>query len=411
MGFSILSFSAHDPSMSEGQKLVTSIVGTVVGHLLLFVLLGVLLFSERGRGAGSEAEKPREVIIALDELMERVEKIEPEPEPLPGEEPEPPRPEPRSFVDTAPVTPADRAPEKARYESDRSTVASTELLPDPDRPQEEGPTLEGDNPLSRLQLQRREHVDGALERPPGSLAVRPASRIPPRVKSPDATGKTAAGENRDPDGTRRSDQPHESADPGRERFFATPSESGGMVPAEESVDGALSRDQAEQEPAQPPSESEKKIETEPLEEIDGLQEEKMKQLFGDSYLGDGFSPESTQNSVNGTLTNRGESTVDAEETALGRYKKAVKDAVAQKWHRYQAEHADSLAAGILKLTFRVDAHGRVKGLKAANRDTDTVLTEFSLQAVKDAEIPPMPEEVSEMLGAGGLELKYDIIIY
>ena len=44
-------------------------------------------------------------------------------------------------------------------------------------------------------------------------------------------------------------------------------------------------------------------------------------------------------------------------------------------------------------------------------EANTLMVEFSLQAVIDANIPPMPTEVEEILGIGGLDLDYDFIIY
>jgi len=67
--------------------------------------------------------------------------------------------------------------------------------------------------------------------------------------------------------------------------------------------------------------------------------------------------------------------------------------------------------GILKLEFSVDRAGRVRDLQITKNEANAMLAEFSLRAIREAELPPMPAEVAESVGAKGLVIQYDIIIY
>jgi hypothetical protein len=60
---------------------------------------------------------------------------------------------------------------------------------------------------------------------------------------------------------------------------------------------------------------------------------------------------------------------------------------------------------------RVDKYGKIHNLRVVKNEANTLMVEFSLKAVMDAEIPSMPKEVSDILGVGGLDLDYDFIIY
>jgi hypothetical protein len=67
--------------------------------------------------------------------------------------------------------------------------------------------------------------------------------------------------------------------------------------------------------------------------------------------------------------------------------------------------------GFLKLRCRVDRHGNVHDLEVVENKANAILTDFSLRAILDADVPAMPEELAREYGPKGLELNYDIIIY
>lgn len=131
----------------------------------------------------------------------------------------------------------------------------------------------------------------------------------------------------------------------------------------------------------------------------------------DSLFAPGFSPEERQNVINGSLAKEGEDAVDAVATPMGRYKKAVRDAISSKWHEYRRKNADFVTWGILKLEFAVDPSGRVRDLQITKNEANAMLAEFSLKAIREAVLPPMPADVAKSVGSKGLVIQYDIIIY
>ena len=140
-------------------------------------------------------------------------------------------------------------------------------------------------------------------------------------------------------------------------------------------------------------------------------EKPMPRPADEALFSKGFSPEERQNVINGSLMREGADAVDAIGTPMGKYKKAVRDVISAKWHEYRQKNADLITWGILKLEFSVDRAGRVRDLQITKNEANAMLAEFSLRAIREAELPPMPAEVAESVGAKGLVIQYDIIIY
>ncbi len=95
-----------------------------------------------------------------------------------------------------------------------------------------------------------------------------------------------------------------------------------------------------------------------------------------------------------TISNRGDvPSVDAIESPKGRYTRQVEGQISKLWHRYSSFRRDS-GPGRVELTFYVTKKGKVVGLVIQDdKQSNVTLTEFSLRAVRNAEIPPMPADV------------------
>jgi len=117
------------------------------------------------------------------------------------------------------------------------------------------------------------------------------------------------------------------------------------------------------------------------------------------------------NKVSGTISNRGKAALNVEESELGKYKKAVTQAIERKWHRYRQNYADFVTYGSLRLKFKVNERGTPVNLKIAKNNSNAIMTEFTLKSILDADIPPMPKKIKELLRGRGLEITYDVIIY
>jgi len=440
--------------MSEQQKFFASVSGALIAHVLLLVVV-FLLLSTGSVGSASlnppEPERgPQEVVIDMNELMERL-KVE---TPIPEPEPEPDPILSRPYMSTDTNRPEAEAPENAIFESDRNTTAASELPPDSNLPQRERPTLAGDDRFDIFELETREYTDGEISQPSSmasassQLTQMQSSEAMPAdagfkaevegedLPNPESHGgddaENAEGAEEAPveeiaERSTRPDGSVEVSDDIEETMQNTFIDLNGEPDAsvrkmfEEGEDqfAAESEDEAEISAKADPDEekvmasgkvgNEGEVESE--SETEQEQTKEMTAAADSGIFAEGYNRERVQSRMNGTVSNTGDNAVDAEETPVGKYKKQVHDAIGKMWYRYLGKNKGNVTWGVLKLEMRVDKYGRVHNLQVVKNEANTLMVEFSLQAVMDADIPPMPKDVEEILGIGGLDLDYDFIIY
>jgi outer membrane biosynthesis protein TonB len=106
---------------------------------------------------------------------------------------------------------------------------------------------------------------------------------------------------------------------------------------------------------------------------------------------------------------------DGANTPKGRYIRKVTQAVEKKWHLFRTLMRDQVTYGALKVVFYVTKEGKVEDVKVVEDNTSNpVLTDFTLKAIRAAEIPPMPNEAAEMLplvDKQRLKIEYQVLIY
>lgn len=414
--------------MTESQKLFASLSGAVVAHLLFFIIVFLFLgmesvSSSSVRNPEQQEGAPREVTVMLEELIEFAQ-LEPEPEPEP-------EPVPRSFVSTDLNQREEVAPENPRFESDRNTSAATELMPNFELPQQEGPTLEGEEAIPFLQLQNREYIEESAAAAAADPTVAQSSAAP-------AAASTQVGQD-DENVEGQSDAPleeignvtsrpemaetdGEESETSQVRSFVDPNGGAFSIGApteKEDKERIAEMSEGAEEVGNRTDEAQEK--TAIAQEGDGSDKGEaqsdsdngsVQKMIGDEGLfAADFTPEERQNIVNGKLTNIGQNAVDAEDTPMGRYQQSIRMAIAKIWHRYRQDNADFVSWGVLKLEFHVDRGGGVNGLKILENNANSVLAEFSVKAIMDAKLPPMPEEVAKEVGGGDMKMNYDIIIY
>ena len=129
-----------------------------------------------------------------------------------------------------------------------------------------------------------------------------------------------------------------------------------------------------------------------------------------------FTPFTRVQQTKGTISNRGSRvSVDAEESPKGRYIRQVTGQVEKKWHIYRVLRRDGVTYGSLEITFYVNKKGKVEDLKVVNdKESNPILTGFTLQAIRDAEIPPIPADVLPSLPMNDqerLKVEYNVLIY
>ena len=116
-----------------------------------------------------------------------------------------------------------------------------------------------------------------------------------------------------------------------------------------------------------------------------------------------YQPYREKNHLAGAITNRGISSVNALGTPLGRYQKAVYDAIGSRWYAYMEAKRDLASLGTVRVTFYIDRTGRVQRLKVASNDANEAFANIALQAILDAKFPPLPDDLVSSLPPEGLD--------
>src|SRR5437588_2878921 len=116
-----------------------------------------------------------------------------------------------------------------------------------------------------------------------------------------------------------------------------------------------------------------------------------------------YQPLKERTRLAGAISNRGTSSVNAVGTPLGRYQKAIYDAVGSRWYAYMEQKADLVSLGTARIMFAIDRSGRVKNLKVISNDANEAFANVCLQSILDAKLPPIPEDAASALPPEGLE--------
>ena len=106
-----------------------------------------------------------------------------------------------------------------------------------------------------------------------------------------------------------------------------------------------------------------------------------------------YQAQKEQTRITGQLTNRGPSSVNAVGTPLGRYQKAVSDAIGSRWYYYMNKKMDLVSIGTAHLEAEVDAQGRVQKLRVISNNANEAFANICLQSFQEAHIPPIPPDL------------------
>jgi outer membrane biosynthesis protein TonB len=125
-----------------------------------------------------------------------------------------------------------------------------------------------------------------------------------------------------------------------------------------------------------------------------------------------YRPQKDQTRISGSISNRGISSVNALGTPLGRYEKILKDAIGSRWYAYMDARRDLTNIGTLQVHFFIDRRGQVKNLKITENTSNEAFANICLQAILEAQLPPIPDDVASTLPSEGLEIEgMNFIIY
>jgi outer membrane biosynthesis protein TonB len=280
--------------------------------------------------------------------------------PLPPPEPveeieitmiEPPAAEKPKFIDTN--APESAPPEQAAFEADRNTAAAA-----PEAGVEPGPlpTQEGrDQPFVELEEQAL-----ALAKPdeaPPAPVVPPTQAAPPVSPEPEKPQPEAKPEEQKP------------AEPEKDALLAA------AAPQKKPEE----RKEVPQPPAPPP--------TRPS-----------------------YQREARATRLSGSVSNRGKAAVAALATPLGRYRKAISDAIGSSWYHHIGSRMDMFSYGTIKVVFIIDRNGQARRPKVLSNTSNESFEIVTLESILSAEIPPIPPDILPTLEGGQIEIDYSFSI-
>ena len=119
-----------------------------------------------------------------------------------------------------------------------------------------------------------------------------------------------------------------------------------------------------------------------------------------------YRPQSIINRMQGNVSTRGHSSVSALGTPQGRFEKAVEDAVGSLWYYFIQQRSDLINAGTVRIEFVVSPSGEVLSARVVSNSSNETLATCSLQSVRQAKIPPMPQELIPLVPERGLEFTF-----
>jgi hypothetical protein len=390
-----------------------------------------------------------ELAVVMSERMSRAEEVKPEeeltllyPEQILPEPPAPPpvvpKPEEKSYIRTTQNARSEEAPKQADFVSDRNTKAASELPAD-EAGKKNMPSLDGIDP-ERGELASRDYKDGEIKEdgatpvPAMQMAQgAPAVPLDPVQKPVEVVRPPAPPPAPPPSPPPAPALPEKKVVEVAKAVPLTPLEAM-MREQDEGEAARLSVEPApkpkEVVPDQPPVKESpvpemRTVETPPApptpptppemrqpEAVGGAALDPVKRTAGPQDA-DAFSPFTRTSKVKGTISNRGETAVDAAETPVGRYMRQVTGAVEKKWHFLRRRNADAVTYGSLRLKFFVRADGRVAPptVLSDRAEADVRMLDFTLRAIMEAEIPPIPADLLPLLDGERLEVEDDVLIY
>ncbi len=110
----------------------------------------------------------------------------------------------------------------------------------------------------------------------------------------------------------------------------------------------------------------------------------------------------------GSISRTGRSALDVTDSPLGRYQAVISRAVEQEWQRNCVRHRDFITPGFLTVRFFVEPNGHVRTVQFVGKmETGEVQKGFTLNAIRDAEIPAMPAALKKEFASDPLELIFN----
>jgi hypothetical protein len=122
----------------------------------------------------------------------------------------------------------------------------------------------------------------------------------------------------------------------------------------------------------------------------------------------GFRGNQKKTAIIGSISRTGRSALNVADSPLGRYQAIISRAVELEWQRNCIRHRDLITPGFLTVRFFVENSGRVKLVQfVGDMETGVAQKGFTLNAIRDAEIPEMPASIKKEYASEPLEIIFN----
>lgn len=316
---------------------------------------------------------------------------------VPAAEPPPPAVPEKGFARTSDDQTADR-PDQASRIGERNTRATSDTTPDPTAPAL--PAQAGVDPLYKGHIETTEsrYQDGKLAPDAPVTPDQPAPPMPQQPDQPPAPPETAQrGEETDTPGTADKSVPP----PPLEK----------LATSGNPVDVPVPKPEPDEPPAPrtlTPPEMPKEGTPDAPPNADDLKETKPTPPPKPTTNQPPFRGNQRKTTLRGSISRTGRSALDVEDSPLGRYQAAISRAVELEWQRNCVRYRDFITPGYLSVRFCVDPKGNVKSVDfVGTMQTGQQQKGFTLNSIRDADIPPMPPELGREFKDENLELIFN----
>ena len=370
-------------SKGEGRLWLTAFVLSLLINLGLLLVLGLGLLESHLLGRRNEAMRPvmaEPVLTIVPEIAASV--VVPETKNAPAK--------PR-FARTSDEQQASEPVKNAPFIGERSTRAASDRAPTPSAPAQ--PSQKGITPrdANDIETTQSKYQDGELTEPSKARESQEASK---------SAAKPSASESE----KKSSSTPAKSA-----------AQRSGLVQGPNPVDVGVSTEEMKKpiapdaRPQEAPPEAPKPeplAEEKPKEkpkEISPPKEEPKPEPKKDKE----FRGNQRKTAMVGSISRSGPSSLDVADTPLGRYQAAISRAVEIEWQRNCVRHRDFITPGFLTVRFFVETSGKVRSVQfVGDMETGEVQKGFTLNAIRNAGIPPMPKALRKEYDDEPLELMF-----
>lgn len=96
--------------------------------------------------------------------------------------------------------------------------------------------------------------------------------------------------------------------------------------------------------------------------------------------------------------------------AIGAWKKGVGNAIGVRWDHYRSQRASALAVGSVRITFLIDAKGKVSDINVLSNTGNPDNALLAVRSAQEAKIPPIPAQRLSKLRGGRVEVELTLTI-